>query len=62
LGVELPTPFRRMTWDEAQLRYASDKPDLRFGLEIADVTDALRETQRGQLCLDLGYAVPDTAA
>jgi len=25
-------------------------------------TDALRETQRGQLCLDLGYAVPDTAA
>ena len=45
LGIELATPFRRMTWDEAQLRYASDKPDLRFGLEIADVTDALRGTE-----------------
>jgi len=44
LGADLQTPFRRMTWDEATLRYASDKPDLRFGCEIADVTAALRET------------------
>ena len=45
LGVELETPFRRMSWDEATLRYGSDKPDLRFGCEIADVTDALRGTE-----------------
>jgi aspartyl-tRNA synthetase len=45
LGVEIQTPFRRMTWDEAQLRYAVDKPDLRFGCEISDVTEALRQTE-----------------
>ncbi len=45
LGVELPTPFRRMSWDEARLRYAMDKPDLRFGCEISDLTDALRGTE-----------------
>ena len=45
LGVELQTPFRHMTWDEAMLRYGSDKPDLRFGCEISDLTDALRGTE-----------------
>jgi aspartyl-tRNA synthetase len=44
LGVEITTPFRRMTWDEAQLGYGSDKPDLRMGCEIADVSGVLRET------------------
>jgi aspartyl-tRNA synthetase len=44
LEVEIPTPFRRMTWDEAQLRYGSDKPDLRMGCEIADVSEVLRDT------------------
>jgi aspartyl-tRNA synthetase len=39
LGVELPTPFRRMTWTEAMLTYGSDKPDLRFGMPIVDLTD-----------------------
>jgi aspartyl-tRNA synthetase len=44
-GIELETPFPRMTWDEATLRYGSDKPDLRFGAEISDVTDLLAATE-----------------
>jgi len=39
LGVELPKPFRRMTWTEAMDSYGSDKPDLRFGMPIIDLTD-----------------------
>lgn len=47
IGVELETPFPRMTWHEADLRYGSDKPDLRFGLEIADATAVTRGSQFG---------------
>jgi len=36
-GVEVPTPFPRMTFDEMMERYGSDKPDLRYGMELADL-------------------------
>ena len=39
LGVEFAEPFRRMPWIEAMEKYGSDKPDLRFGMEFADMTD-----------------------
>src|SRR5436305_13476196 len=47
IGVEVEQPFQRMTWDEAQGRYGSDKPDLRFGLEIEDATEVTRGSQFG---------------
>jgi len=46
-GVELETPFPRMPWEEADRRYGSDKPDLRFGLEIEDVTELTRGSEFG---------------
>jgi aspartyl-tRNA synthetase len=44
IGVELPTPFPRLSYAEAMRRYGSDKPDLRFGMELQDLSPALRET------------------
>jgi aspartyl-tRNA synthetase len=41
-GVELERPFLRLTWEEADRRFGSDKPDLRFGLEIEGATDVTR--------------------
>jgi aspartyl-tRNA synthetase len=42
LAVELETPFPRLTYADSMLRYGTDKPDLRFGLEIRDLTEATR--------------------
>ncbi|MBN2070948.1 MAG: aspartate--tRNA ligase [Candidatus Krumholzibacteriota bacterium] len=44
LGVDLKIPFARIDYDEAMLRFGSDKPDLRFGLEIHDCTDIFRSS------------------
>jgi aspartyl-tRNA synthetase len=47
LGVELEPPFLRLTWDEADRRFGSDKPDMRYGLEIEDATEATRGSEFG---------------
>ena len=44
LGIELSTPFKRITYKEAMEKYGSDKPDTRFGLELIDLTDIFKNT------------------
>ena len=46
-GVDLPTPFPRLTWHEAMNRFGVDKPDMRFAMEIVDLTDHLLNTDFG---------------
>lgn len=45
LGKTITTPLPRMTYDEAMTRYGSDAPDLRFGMEIVDVTSIAKKTE-----------------
>ena len=47
LGQELPTPFPRMTYKDAMERYGSDKPDIRFGMEICDISELVKDCDFG---------------
>ena len=42
IGVDVPLPLQRMTWAEAMERFGSDKPDIRFGMELVNVTDVVK--------------------
>lgn len=42
IGVEVPLPIQRMTWAEAMERFGSDKPDIRFGMELKNITDIVK--------------------
>ena len=42
IGAKVPGPFLRMTWDDAMERYGSDKPDLRFGMELMDISEYVK--------------------
>ena len=44
IGNELPRPFQRLSYADAMGKYGSDKPDLRFGLELEDVSDIVAES------------------
>ena len=52
LGVDIPDPLPRMSWYEAMDKYGSDKPDIRFGMEINDLSSQLR---------DKGFSVFDSS-
>ncbi len=45
LGVEVQLPIQRMTWIEAMNRFGSDKPDLRFGMELTDVSEVVKDCE-----------------
>ncbi|MDR0875362.1 MAG: aspartate--tRNA ligase [Clostridiales Family XIII bacterium] len=46
-GIDLPLPLPRLSWKEAMERYGSDKPDLRFGVEIVDISDEVKSSEFG---------------
>ncbi len=45
LGIDLPMPFARMSYDESERDYGTDKPDLRFGLKICDVSELVKDAE-----------------
>ena len=45
MDIDVQTPFKRLTYKEAMDRFGSDKPDNRFGLELVDLTEILKETE-----------------
>ena len=45
IGVDVQLPIQRMTYKEAMERFGSDKPDLRFGMELCDVTDVVKDCE-----------------
>lgn len=73
LGEEIQTPFKRMPYSEAMSRYGSDKPDVRFGLELQDISEiflnsgfqvfqqALRANPRGRRGSIRGIVIPGQA-
>ncbi len=44
-GVDIPLPLPRLTWKEAMDRFGSDKPDMRFGMELKDVSEAVKDCE-----------------
>ncbi len=45
LNIDIIAPFRRMTWEEAMTKYGSDKPDLRYCMEISDITSIVKNSE-----------------
>ena len=47
MGVDIPTPLPRLTYQEAMERFGSDKPDIRYGMEITDISDLVKDSGFG---------------
>lgn len=67
-GMEMLKPFPRLTYREAMERYGTDKPDIRFGLELKDISDVAAETDFAIFCAAIdeggkvkGISIPDCA-
>ncbi|MDL2311031.1 aspartate--tRNA ligase, partial [Peptostreptococcaceae bacterium OttesenSCG-928-C18] len=58
-GIDLEIPFKRMSYEEAMNKYGSDKPDLRFGFELHDITDIVKDSDFKVFssCVKEGYSV-----